>query len=71
MSPEMMEIEMKTMIAALALVLLVIGPTFAAGSHAKHHLKEGRASVYVPQSSGYDGSDYAPSSREQMIHNTN
>ena len=29
---------------------------------------EGRTSAYVPVSSGYYGSDYSPSSREQMIH---
>lgn len=62
---------MKTIIAALALVLLVAGPTFAASSHARHQLKEGRSSVSVPQSSDYYGSGYSPSSREQMIHNTN
>jgi hypothetical protein len=63
-----MEIEMKRVITALALVLLASGPTFAASSHAKH-VQEGRASAYVPQSSGYyGGSDYSPSSREEMIH---
>jgi hypothetical protein len=60
---------MKTVIAALALVLIAAGPTFAASSHARH-LYEGRSSAYVPQSSYfyYGGSDYGPSSREQMIH---
>jgi hypothetical protein len=57
---------MKTVIAALALVLVAAGPTFAASSK---HLREGRSGAYVPQSSYYyGGSDYSPSSREQMIH---
>jgi hypothetical protein len=60
---------MKTVIAALALVLLAAGPTFAAGSHARH-LYEGRSGAYVPQSSDYyGGPSYPPASREQMIHN--
>jgi hypothetical protein len=59
---------MKTVIAALALVLVAAGPTFAASSHAEH-FREGRSGAYVPQSSYYyGGSDYSPSSREQMIH---
>lgn len=63
-----MEIEMKTIIIVLALVLLAAGPTFAANSHVRH-LQEGRASAYVPQFIGYDGGpDYASSSREEMIH---
>jgi hypothetical protein len=62
---------MKTVIAALALVLVAASPTLAAHSHNKQ-LYEGRGAAYVPQSSGYyGGSDYSPSSREQMIHNTN
>jgi hypothetical protein len=59
-----MEIEMKAMIAALALVLLAAGPTFAAGSHTRH-LQEGRASAYVPQFGSYGVTD---TSREGMIH---
>jgi len=43
---------MKTIIAALMLVLLAVGATFAASSHARH-LHEGRNS-YVPQF-GYYG----------------
>jgi hypothetical protein len=59
---------MKTVITALALALLSVGPTFAASSHARH-LQEGRASAYAPQSGGYyEGSGYSPSSREEMIH---
>jgi hypothetical protein len=60
---------MKTIIAALALVVVAASPTFATTSHARH-LYEGRSSAYVPQSSYYyyGGSDYSPSSREQMIH---
>jgi hypothetical protein len=55
---------MKAVIAALALVLLAAGPTFAAGSHTRH-LHEGRASAYVPQFASYGGAD---TSREGMIH---
>jgi len=59
---------MKTVIAALALIVLAAGPTFAASSHARH-LYEGRSGAYSSQFSGYyGGSGYAPSSREQMIH---
>lgn len=54
---------MKTMIAALAIVFLAAGPTFAAGSHTRH-LQEGRASAYVPQFASYGGAD---TSREGMI----
>jgi hypothetical protein len=53
---------MKTMIAALAIVFLAAGPTFAAGSHTRH-LQEGRASAYVPQFASY-----ADTSREGMVH---
>ena len=55
---------MKTIIAALALVLLASGPTFAAGAHTKH-LYEGRASAYVPQYGSYGVAD---TSREGLIH---
>jgi hypothetical protein len=65
---QMMEIEMKTVITALALALPSVGPTFVASSHASH-LQEGRASAYAPQAGGYyEGSGYSPSSREEMIH---
>ena len=55
---------MKTMIAALALVFLAGGPTFAAGSHTRH-LQEGRTSAYVPQFASYGVAD---TSREGMVH---
>jgi hypothetical protein len=55
---------MKAMIAALALVLLAAGPTFAKGSHSRH-LQEGRDSAYVPQFDSY-GVTYT--GREAMIH---
>jgi hypothetical protein len=59
---------MKTLIAALALVLLAAGPTFAATPTA-WQLHEGRASAFVPYSGGYSmGTD---TSREGMIHATN
>jgi hypothetical protein len=53
---------MKTMITALVFVALAASPTLAA-----KHLKEGRASAYVPHSDF----SYQGTSREQMIHNTN
>ena len=59
---------MKTMIAALALVLLAAGPTFAAGSHTRHH--EERRDFYVPQSSYVPQSGLygtADTSREGLI----
>jgi hypothetical protein len=59
---------MKTIIAALALVLLAVGPTFAAPPTA-WQLHEGRASAYVPFSGGYSmGTD---TSREGLIHAAN
>lgn len=52
---------MKTIIAALALVLLAAGPTFAAPI--AWQLQEGRASAFVP---GYSmGTD---TSREGLVH---
>ena len=71
---------MKTMIAALALVLLASGPTFAASSHTRH-LRQGR-DFYVPQY-GYSyvpqstldawagiagGTNYSTTSREGLVH---
>ena len=46
------EEKMKTMIAALAFVLLAAGPTFAAPPTV-WQLQEARASTYVPFSGGY------------------
>jgi hypothetical protein len=56
---------MKAIIAALALVLFAVGPTFAAGSHTRH-LQEGRYSAYVWQSGYYVG--FTDTGREAMIH---
>jgi hypothetical protein len=55
---------MKTMVAALSLVLLAAGPTFAAGPFA-WQIQEGRASTYVPYSGGFSiGTD---TSREGSV----
>jgi hypothetical protein len=51
---------MKTIIAALALVLLAAGPTFAASPSA-WQLHEGRASTFVPSPAA------CPTSRESQI----
>jgi hypothetical protein len=59
---------MKTIIAALALVLLAAGPTFAASPHTRH-LQEGRASAYYVPQSGYVG--ITDTSRESLIHAAN
>lgn len=56
---------MKTMIAALALVVLAVSPTFAASPSA-WRLHEGRASTFVPFSGGL--SQGADTSRESLIH---
>jgi hypothetical protein len=48
----------------LALVLLAAGPTFAAGSDARH-LQEVRASAFVAQSGDYGSGD---TSREGLVH---
>jgi hypothetical protein len=56
---------MKTIIAALALILLAAGPTFAA-TPAAWQLHEGRASAFVPFSGGY--SVNTETSREGIIH---
>jgi hypothetical protein len=53
---------MKTMIAALALVLLAASPTFAATPTA-WQLHEGRASAFAPFSGGA-----TDTSREGLIH---
>lgn len=60
---------MKTMITALALVLLIAGPTFAATPTA-WRLHDGRANTFVlPFSGGYSvGHDYSTTSREGLIH---
>ena len=62
---------MKTLIAALALVLLAAGQTFAASPTA-WQLHDGRANGYVlPFSGGYSvGPDYSTTSREGLIHAT-
>jgi hypothetical protein len=52
---------MKTIIAALALVLLAASPTFAV--HARN-LQQG-GDYYAPQSGSYGGAD---TSREGLIH---
>lgn len=61
--------KMKTMIAALAFVLLIAGPTFAASPTA-WRLHDGRANAFVlPFSGGYSPAyDYSTTSREGMIH---
>jgi hypothetical protein len=52
---------MKTIIAALALILLAAGPTFAARAYVPQ-------SGYVPQA-GYDaGTGFSSTSREGLIH---
>jgi type 1 fimbria pilin len=51
---------MKTVIAALALLLLAAGPTFAAGPQTLHF----RGDTYVPQSGYLGGAD---TSRESQI----
>jgi hypothetical protein len=58
---------MKTTIAALALILLAAGPTFASNGR---HLHEGRNSAYVPQSGFYGTTFYGitDTTREGMIH---
>ena len=56
---------MRAMIAALALLSLAAGPTFAASPYA-WQLHEGRSSVYVPYSGGL--STGADTSREGLIH---
>lgn len=59
---------MRTLIAALALVLLAAGPTLAATPTA-WQLHEGRASAYVPFSGGYSmGPYYSATSREGLVH---
>jgi hypothetical protein len=56
---------MKTMIAALQLVLLATGPTFATGSHTRH-VWDGRPdtrspqSTHAPQSGYYGGRRHEP-----------
>jgi hypothetical protein len=57
---------MKTMISALALVLLAGGPTFAASPSA-WQLHEGHPNVYVPYSGGYSGG-VGSTSREGLSH---
>jgi hypothetical protein len=47
---------MKTLVAALAVIALSASPTFAAKSHVKH-LKEGRASASIQQTSYDMGGD--------------
>jgi hypothetical protein len=59
-----MEIKMKTIIAALTLVLLAASPTLAASASA-WQLHEGRASAYVPYSGGYSGG--TDTSREGLV----
>jgi hypothetical protein len=62
-----MEIEMKTLIAALALLSLAAGPVFAASPTA-WQLQEGRASAFVPFSGGHSmAPDYSATSREGLI----
>lgn len=56
---------MKNIIAALALILLAAGPTFAA-TPAARQLHEGRAGAFVPFSGGY--SVNTETSREGIIH---
>jgi hypothetical protein len=59
-----MEIEMKTLIAALALLSLAAGPVFAASPTAW----QGRASAFVPFSGGhFVAPDYSATSREGLI----
>jgi hypothetical protein len=56
---------MKTLITALALVLLAAGPPFAASSHTRH-VRDGRPdaraprSTYAPQSGYYEGRRHEP-----------
>jgi hypothetical protein len=64
---------MKTMIAALALVLLASGPTFAASAHRGFYVPQHGYS-YIPQST-YDawsgiagGTNYSTTSREGLVH---
>jgi hypothetical protein len=59
---------MKILIAALALVLLAAGPTFAATPVA-WQLRDGPANDFVlPYSGGYSmGPDYSTTSREGLI----
>jgi type 1 fimbria pilin len=57
---ETTEIEMKTIIAALALVFLAASPTFAASAQTLHS----RGEAYVPQSGYLGGAD---TSRESQI----
>jgi hypothetical protein len=52
-----MESEMKTLIAALAVITLSVSPTFAGKSYVKH-LKEWRASPSIEQS--YDEGGWLP-----------
>jgi hypothetical protein len=59
---------MKVIIAALALILLAAGPTYAASPSA-WQLHEGRASAFVPYSGGYSvDTDYSTTNREGQIH---
>jgi hypothetical protein len=57
---------MKTIIAALTLVLLTAGPTFAASPYG-WQLHEGRPNIYVPYSGGYSGGA-GSTSCEGLIH---
>jgi hypothetical protein len=52
---------MKTIIAALALILLAAGPTFAARAYVPQ-------SGYVPQGGFDGGANYSSTSREGLIH---
>jgi hypothetical protein len=63
---------MKTIIAAMALVLLAPGPTFAASPTALQ-IRDGRANAFVlPFSGGYFvAPDYSTTSRETLIRATN
>lgn len=60
---------MKTIITALALVLLAAGPTFAASPTA-WHLRDGRANAFaLPFSGGYSvAPNYSTTTREGLIH---
>jgi len=60
---------MKTMIAALALVLFAAGPTFAATPTA-WQLRDGPGNAFVlPFSGGHSvGHDYSTTTREGLIH---
>jgi hypothetical protein len=69
-----MEIEMKATIAAFALILVAVSPTFAANGRHLHsdgrYLHEGRNSAYISQSGFYGTTFYGTTdtTREGMIH---